>query len=108
MWQRAKLLGCPPSRLLRVRDELAAYLLDSAVVTLGIIFENALEERVNVGTSKQANWRPKYALAELLDERFVLPRPPKREPQSGVAALLALAGKAGGGIKVFRKQGESG
>lgn len=60
--------------------ELAAYLYDSAVVTLGTVIENALLERVESGEGKDYKSEPKYTLHQLLDPSFKLPRPPRQKP----------------------------
>lgn len=77
-------------------------MLDSAVVWFGITIENALHERVKVGSVSQ----PKYTLARLLNPATKLPRPPEDYGPKGEvnvwAPLLAWAGKRGSGVKRYR------
>lgn len=85
-------------------------MLDRVVVAFGMTIENAAQELHNVGSKDRPEWKPKYTMAQLLDEGFRLPRPerPERPQQAqggGVGALLALAGRSGGAVKVFRGKG---
>lgn len=90
--------------LLGVSDALAAYLLDACVVTFGLIIENALHERDNIGTQKEPKYEPRYTLPQLLDPAFRLPRPqpvvPKKQGD-GLAVLLAMARQRGSGVKLW-------
>lgn len=57
-----------------IDDALAAYCLDGAVTTLGVVIENALAETDEVGSDKDKRRVPRYTLRQLLDPAFVLPR----------------------------------
>lgn len=74
-------------------DELAAYEFDSAVNFFGITIENALQERDEVGTGKNARYEPRYTLDKLLDPAFRLPRPIAQNSQSIGAQLMAMVGR---------------
>lgn len=71
----------------------------------GVMVENALQERVKTGTGKDATWKAKYELAQLLEPSFTLPRPmptPKAAPvQNGLLALLAMAKQRNSGVKLW-------
>lgn len=106
LWRTSQETHSRPSDLVCVEDRLAAYLLDSAVVTFGTLLENALAERVNMGSERNPRWEAKYTLAELLDQSFHLPRsnkPGKAKPAgnfgNGVAQVLALAQQPNMGVK---------
>jgi hypothetical protein len=113
MWQaylKLKTYHEKPSATLEISDTIVAWCVDSTVLWFGITVENALLERVNTGTEKEAKWEAKYTLEELLDPLFRMPRPlpqPKRMPQeqNPWAPLLALAGKPGSGVKWYRYVG---
>jgi hypothetical protein len=97
-----------PSELLCVEDPLVAYLFDAAVVTFGNIIEGAMHERIEVGFGDRKEWKQKYTLHQLLDSKFKLPED-KEEIQKGrsndpfagggLAAVLAIAGQQGSGVK---------
>lgn len=112
MWeayQDLKMCHKRPSDVLAVTDTIAAYCLDKAVLTFGIVVENALGERNKVGKE----YEDKYTLSQLLDSAFKLPRPqpgPHRmqaNPQmsNGLATVLAMAGQPGSGVKVYKYVG---
>lgn len=63
-----------PSAIVGVEDELAAYCLDGATVTLGTVIENALMEMVEIGSGDSRKSTPRYTLKKLLDDDFELPR----------------------------------
>lgn len=94
-----------PSQDLEETDSIAAWCVDGTVLWFGLTIENALLERVNKGTKEHPKMEPRYTLSQLLDSDFRLPRPmpePKVQPlsqQDGLAALLALAGQPGSGVK---------
>jgi hypothetical protein len=56
-------------------SSLARYLLNKVVTWFGITIENALAERVNVGSEKEPHMEARYTLSQLLDPSFRLPRP---------------------------------
>lgn len=102
-----------PSQLVGIRNKLEAYLLDSCVVTFGIIMENALHEREPIGPPEKHDWKPKYTLDQLLDDKFYLPSksnfiqtksltsgelPPFA---GGLSQILALAAENNNGIKTW-------
>lgn len=106
MWsayQDLKMSHKRPSEVLQETDTIAAYCVDKAVLTFGIVVENALAETVEVGVGKDKRREAKYTLEQLLDNDFRLPRPivaKKRQPQqNGFALLLALAGQPGSNVK---------
>lgn len=109
MWsayQSLKAYQRRPSADLEETDSIAAYCVDNAVLTFGIVIENALAETVEVGMGNNKRNEAKYTLAQLLDNNFKLPRPapakktPKVQPaQDGFALLLALAGQPGSNVK---------
>lgn len=59
---------------MRLKNSLAAYLLDGAVMTFGTVIENALHERIEVGSDSNKKWVDKYTLKQLLARDFTLPR----------------------------------
>lgn len=112
MWeayQSLKMYHRKPSDELEVTDTIAAYCLDKAVLTFGIVIENALQERDKVGMGKDAEYRDRYTLPQLLDPKFTLPRPqpePRRTQtkpltNAGLAAVLAAAGQPNSGVKLW-------
>ena len=76
---------------------------------LARFIENALQERVNVGSEKQPRYEAKYSITQLLAPDFHLPQPARIGPQStagsqqpfgnGVAQVLALAASPRSGVK---------
>jgi hypothetical protein len=88
---------------MHIANSWAAYQFDNAVVFLGITIENALQERVETGIGKHKEYREKYTIAQLLHEKFRLPRPESKMPvdplQSFVAQLNAYAGQPGSNVK---------
>lgn len=81
-----------------VTDPWTALQFDNTVALVGITIENASQELRNAGTEKQPKWEPKYSLAQLLDDVFRLPAPPKPEkPKGGIEGLKGLAG-----VKVWK------
>lgn len=74
------------------------------MIWFGITIENALGERVNIGTPKEPKWEARYTLAQLLDPLFKLPKPePVKKPAqlNGLGLLLALAGQPGSNVKKY-------
>lgn len=101
LWQKAKTYSKLPSEVLRVSDQLAAWMLDNAVTWFGITIENLLDERAEVGGKST----PKYSLARLLHEKFRLPKPvddyiPENDIQehNPWAVFLPWIGKPGSGV----------
>lgn len=77
MWklaQTAKETCSRPSSLLCIRDRLAAYQFDNAVIRFRIIMENALQETVEVGVGTSRRVVARYTLQELLDPDFKFAR----------------------------------
>ncbi len=98
LYNKAKSYSRLPSEILRLGDEWMAYQFDNAATLFGSTVENALMERQNTGTEKRPKWEAKYSLAQLLDDDFRLPAPPRAEkPKSGIEALKALVG-----VKVWK------
>ena len=56
-----------------IRDRLAAYQFDSAVVLFGTIIENAAQELEKRGPEDKPRWENKYTMKQLLDQNFRLP-----------------------------------
>jgi hypothetical protein len=56
-----------------LRDKLAAYLFDCAVVTFGTIIENASQELEKRGPEDKPRWESRYTMKQLLDPAFRLP-----------------------------------
>jgi hypothetical protein len=106
LWQKAKTYHLLPSEIFGEDNSLAAWMLDSAVTWFGITIENALSERVKVGVGANAESRPKYTLARLLDQDFKLPRPAdSAEIASGTnvwSPLLSWAGRKNSGVKWWK------
>lgn len=108
LWQTVQQTHSRPSKLLCVRDPLVAYLFDAAVVTFGNIIENAVQERIEVGMGDKKEWKQKYTLQQLLDSKFKLPTDKEEVAKGrsndpfaggGLAAVLAIAGQQGSGVK---------
>src|SRR4249920_3071107 len=117
MWklhQMAQQTHSRPSQLVGIQDKLEAYLLDSCVVTFGIIMDNALHERESIGPPGKHDWKPKYTLAQLLDSKFYLPDPSRSVKaksltsselppfSGGLSQILALAAENTNGVKTWR------
>lgn len=64
-----------PSDLVGITDRWAAYQLDSAVVLLGTVIENAAQEQVNVGGDTSPKWERKYTMKQLLTPGFIIGQP---------------------------------
>lgn len=94
---------------MRIQDSLAAWMLDTAVTFFGVIIENALQERVEVGVGKSAKSQPRYTLTRLLHPEFRLPA---REPEPELKPLeispwqpfMAWIGKKGSKVKRYQYQ----
>jgi hypothetical protein len=106
LWRTAQQSHSRPSSLVCIQNKLAAYLFDNAVVFFGTAVENALQERVNLGSPSHPNWESKYTLSELLESDFIIqmdetPRKMKKigKGSTGIAQVLALADQGTGGIK---------
>lgn len=84
---------------------MAAWMLDSAVTWFGVTIENALNERVKVGSGANVEYKPKYTLTLLLDKSFRLPRPPEdasnKKGMNPWSPLLAWMGKKNSGVKRY-------
>lgn len=109
VWTKAKAYHKLPSEIADPRerwDDLTRYQFDNAVTLFGTTIENALHETVEVSVyvqgRRQTSHKPKYTLAQLLDDSFKLPAPqPARpaEPVNPWEPLLALAGQPRSGVK---------
>lgn len=85
-----KTWGGRPSQWLQappLRNDLAAYQFDGAVMYVGLTIENALQEREEYGPINARQWRAKYTLKQLLDPEFRL----ARAGEVGDSGLKALA-----------------
>lgn len=95
-WQDLKTYHRRPSVDLELDDPLIALCTDRAVTWFGITVENALLERVDVGSGKDKRSEAKYSLEELLDPAFALSRPQpaaKKQPaQNVIGAMMAMDG----------------
>lgn len=107
MWkayQAMKVYHRRPSDDLCPDDEVAAWCLDDAVLWFGLTIEGLLSERTNIGTPDKPKWQNKYTLAQLLDPRFIVPKPPptpKAQAENGLGLLMVLAGQPGSGVKRY-------
>lgn len=101
VWTRATKYGKLPSELLKVKDEVAAWMFDSAITWFGITIENALSERVKVGYAPNERYKPKYTLALLLRDGYKLIPPPPELEDSGnpFAGLASWIGRSRGLVK---------
>lgn len=93
-----------PSQRAKVVDEWAAYQFDVAVRWLGTTIENALQVRQEIGMGPNKRSEPRYRLEQLLDPDFRLPAPAEARQGGGLAALLALAGKARSGVRLWKQK----
>lgn len=69
-------MGQLPSQVFRVpplRNDLAAYQFDNAVIYFGLVIENAVQEREEYGPMNARQSRQKYSMDLLLDPEFRLP-----------------------------------
>lgn len=67
-------MGKQPSKLVDyIKDKWAAYQFDNAVIWVGIVLENAVQEMVKLGSKDAPRWEPKYTMKQLLDDKFRLP-----------------------------------
>jgi hypothetical protein len=114
LWRTAQETHSRPSDLVCVEDRLAAFLFDNAVITFGRTFENALEERVNLGSSAHPRWESKYELSDMLSDSFHLPTQPHKLRRtgnvgsfsSGVSTIMMLAAQHTHGIRRWEYQGK--
>jgi hypothetical protein len=74
LWLRSQATNSRPSQLVGIQNEYAAYCLDGAVTTFGRIVENALLERIEVGSGKTAKRVPRWTLKQILSDGFTFPR----------------------------------
>lgn len=65
----------PGIELLCQLNPLTAYQFDTAVTTFGTIFDNALQETVEVGAGSSKRHVAKYKIDDLLDEKFQFAEP---------------------------------
>lgn len=85
-----KTWGGRPSQWLKappLRNDLAAYQFDGAVMYVGLTIENALQEREEYGPMNARQWRAKYTLKQLLDPEFRLSRAGTND--GGLKAMVA-------------------
>lgn len=91
LYQTAKATNSRPSELVSVKGVVKDYWrgkaghkvkadaswetlqFDNAVVYVGMVIENALHEREEVGSGNNKRWKAKYTLKQLLDPAFRLP-----------------------------------
>lgn len=104
LYQTAEKLGQKPSSWLPTLDPLWALQLDQAVVYFGIVIENALAERVEVGSGNQKRSEAKYTLTQLLDPTFRLPAPGAAGQGKPLGRALVdwMRGMIGQGERGFR------
>lgn len=72
--------------MMRVRDPWLAVQMDNAVSYTGIVIENALQERVEMGDKSVA----KYKLSEVLSADFRLP--PQADDDDDLMMLIGAEG----------------
>jgi hypothetical protein len=96
MYQTATMTSSRPSDLACIKDEWAAVQFDAAVTLVGRTVENALQEQHNVGSEKDPNHQPKYALPQILADDFRFPPSPQpmSERDRQMAAINVLRGWA--------------
>lgn len=94
-----KLSNRPSDFVEYIDDRLAAYQFDKAVMTFGMLIENALQERVKVGAGDNYEYAAKYRLDDLLTPGFTLPKPLSKKDRER-AAVMNLQNLAG--VKVWR------
>lgn len=108
MWQAylsLKTYQRRPSSDLEITDTIVAWCVDATVLWFGITVENLLSERVKVGSGKDEHSEAKYELEQLLDPLFRVEREapkPKQPAMNPFAAMMALAGQAGSGVKAYQ------
>lgn len=95
-----------PSDIIGLEDRWAAYQFDAAVTLVGAAIENAANEMHEVGDGQHKRLVHKYTMDQLLAPDFRLPSPTAESRQrDGIAALRALAGRRGSGVRVFKAKG---
>jgi len=82
----AKTTSQRPSSLVKIQDDWAALQFDNAVTLLGLAIENAAQELEKVGD----DMKPRYTMAQLLDQGFRLPA--NAEPDADTAMLRGVDG----------------
>ncbi len=92
LYQTAKTTATRPGTILGLRDPWAAYMFDTAVVTFGILIENAAQEMENIGGEEHPKWEHKYKLSQLLTKGFALKPDIEIDLESDITALKGLDG----------------
>jgi len=88
-----------------IQDPWIAYQIDRCVNVIGTVISNAAQEFEKQGDGENTSYEPKYAMEQLLDSDFKLPKPKTSEDKErdGLQALRALArGGTRSGVKVFK------
>jgi hypothetical protein len=62
--------GQRPSSLVFLKDELACFSFDAAILTVGSAIESYSQERENIGSEQEPHWVQKYKMSDLLDPDF--------------------------------------
>lgn len=81
----------PPPKPYRQWNDLAAYQFDSAVLYLGLVIENAIQEREEYSPTNARQSRAKYTLSQLLDADFRLPAANSQQPAATQGGHKAMA-----------------
>lgn len=79
-----------------------AYQFDNAVALVGNVIEGASQEMEKFGPKDSPEWKPKYTMAQLLDDDFRLPTPKKPPTEQDAIAQLRSLAQRGLGVKVFK------
>lgn len=102
-WTQASRYGKLPSEVVKIKpkEEVTAWMFNTAITWFGITIENALSERVKVGYGQKEQYKPKYTLARLLSPGFLLmpPAPELEESRNPFAELASWIGRSKGLIK---------
>lgn len=92
-------------------NRLTAWKFDGAVLFVGLVIENALQERRKVSGKDGYSSEPRYKLSQLLAPDFRLPPPDSTSaapgeadaPQGdGLAWMMALARQPNSGVKAWQ------
>lgn len=81
LWRKATTYHRLPSEVTREDDPLAAWMLDNAVTYFGTLVENMLQERDEIGSGQHKQWVQRYTIQQLLDPKFVYPKPPSEQEE---------------------------
>lgn len=103
MWKlgdKAERANKLPSECIPGLDEIACdwtiWMFDNAIHFFMSVMHAALSEREKIGDAKNAEWKAKYTLSQLLEDEFRLPRPISHKAKRGQTGqqVKALFGSA--------------